>query len=676
MSALRVHSAAVILFQVLVASVACSSSEQGNVAGTGGTTPTGGASGAASGGTVATSGGVPTTSPGGTSSGGAPAAGGSSAGSAAGGNASGGASGGAAGANGGSTSGGASAGLGGTTAGSGGKSTASGGSAGTTVGSGGKSAGSGGAGGSNAGAGGKAGSGGAGGAATSNCADGASNTYFVDSAAGDDARAGTSLALAWRTLGPVNARTFQPGDRLCLKSGGTWTGQLAPKGSGSAAAPIIIDQYGSAAKPRIAAGAGDLQALLLSNQQYWEINNLELTNDKASPGDFRGISVRGKNGGTLSHIVIRNSYIHDVSGVVNWIGGDTADNQAPWITFQTGWDASKRTGGIVFEVETSTMPTQFDGVVIENNVIEDVSFGGIIFKQFEGTVGWGVRNSRTDTRFRPHKNIVVRGNFISQTGTQYGCNGVYLTGVQGVVIERNVVKDAGTSAIEVYNADDVLIQENETFGTVRKAGGADFNGIDADRATTKTIIQYNYVHNNGDGILLCQFEFGDVIVRYNVVTQSSRYSVNLHSDSAATSEIYNNLFFAEGLNSASLISTSGNGEHLAARYAIRNNILHTSRSADVARTGSGVTYANNLYSGLPAAVGDASARTGSPMFVDSTMRPNGGASGPALALEGFKLRSGSPAVNNGVTISSNGGRDFWKGTLYVGTPDIGPYEAP
>jgi len=81
----------------------------------------------------------------------------------------------------------------------------------------------------------------------------------------------------------------------------------------------------------------------------------------------------------------------------------------------------------------------------------------------------------------------VRGNYVSQTNTQYGCNAFYITGVQHAVIERNVSKDAGTSAIEIYNADDVRIQYNETMGTKQKAGGADSNGIDTDRATTGAI---------------------------------------------------------------------------------------------------------------------------------------------------------------------------------------------
>jgi len=56
---------------------------------------------------------------------------------------------------------------------------------------------------------------------------------------------------------------------------------------------------------------------------------------------------------------------------------------------------------------------------------------------------------------------------------------------------------------------------------------------------------------------------------------------------------------------------------------------------------------------------------------------NGGASGPAFSsLGGYKLSSGSPAINAGISIANNGGTDFWGTTLYVGAADVGAYEAP
>jgi hypothetical protein len=45
-------------------------------------------------------------------------------------------------------------------------------------------------------------------------------------------------------------------------------------------------------------------------------------------------------------------------------------------------------------------------------------------------------------------------------------------------------------------------------------------------------------------------------------------------------------------------------------------------------------------------------------------------------LGGFKLRAGSPAINNGAVIANNGGFDFFGTALYVGAPDIGAYETP
>ncbi|NUR86524.1 MAG: coagulation factor 5/8 type domain-containing protein, partial [Nonomuraea sp.] len=51
----------------------------------------------------------------------------------------------------------------------------------------------------------------------------ASSAYFVDPN-GDDNADGRSPATAWKSLGKVNAQTFQPGDTVGFISGGQWTG--------------------------------------------------------------------------------------------------------------------------------------------------------------------------------------------------------------------------------------------------------------------------------------------------------------------------------------------------------------------------------------------------------------------------------------------------------------------
>ena len=59
-------------------------------------------------------------------------------------------------------------------------------------------------------------------------------TFYVDSAVGDDAAAGTSPAAAWRSLEQVNQADLIPGDRVLLKRGGLWRGQLVPHSGASA----------------------------------------------------------------------------------------------------------------------------------------------------------------------------------------------------------------------------------------------------------------------------------------------------------------------------------------------------------------------------------------------------------------------------------------------------------
>jgi hypothetical protein len=525
-----------------------------------------------------------------------------------------------------------------------------------------------------------------------------STSYFVDAIAGNDSATGLDSTHPWKSLNMINATTFVAGDRILLRAGAIWTGQLWPKGSGASGAPITIDSYGTGNKPRVD-GAGLLaDAVRLFNQSYWTIRNIEVTNTvpaTSTPGenlrDLRGIHVSGDNGQTLNGFVIDAVNVHDVTGLVNWIGGDIADNSTG-VRFQTGWDTSKKTGGIVFDTTVANISappataTVINDALIQNSTISNTSFAGIVFKQYTGdaknaagetiavATGWGTRTSASDTRFRPHTNVVIRNNYISQSATSYGCNGIYLTNVRGGMIDHNVVFRAGTSGIETYFADNVTIQFNEVYGTIRKAGGADFNGIDTDKGTTGQVVQYNYVHGNGDGILLCQFSFGNVVLRYNVIASNSRYPVYLHSDAAATAKVYNNTIYN---TNAFLIY--GFGTSLNSTYSITNNIAYSTTANAALVTSPTVQYSHNLYGGAALTVpgSDTSPVVADPRFVSAPIDGPSGtpATGPQLA-SAYELRvaTGSPAVNAGATIASNGGRDYAGTTLYSGAADIGAFE--
>ena len=101
------------------------------------------------------------------------------------------------------------------------------------------------------------------------------HSYFVDcsiAVAGD----GSRLA-PWNSLAAAQAHDFAPGDRIALARGTVCHGSFAPQGSGAEGNNIRLTAYGQGQRPRIVATGKDRQALLLFNQEYWQIDSLDLT---------------------------------------------------------------------------------------------------------------------------------------------------------------------------------------------------------------------------------------------------------------------------------------------------------------------------------------------------------------------------------------------------------------
>ncbi|TDC82651.1 hypothetical protein E1193_11205 [Micromonospora sp. KC606] len=518
----------------------------------------------------------------------------------------------------------------------------------------------------------------------------AGTTYYV-SAAGNDTNAGTSSGAAWRSLDKVNSTAFQPGDTILLRAGDRWVGQLWPKGSGVSGDPIVIDRYGEGAKPMVAGQGTVGEAVRLFNQEYWEIRNLDVSNAApatatpgANLGDFRGIGVHGDNGRTLRHFVIDSVDVHDVTGEVRWIGGNPANN-SPGVTWGTGWDRSKNTGGIAFtttvpDIAAPGGPTVLSGITVQNSTIRNTSFAGIVVKQYTGdapgavSTGWGTRRTADDALFTPHTNVTIRGNYVSQANTNFGGNGVYLTDVRDALVEGNVIDRVGVSGIETYAADRVTVQYNEVMGTRHAQGSADANGLDPDIATTNQLFQYNYLHDNGDGILVCgcgSARFGSAVIRYNVVTGSKRWNLHMSQQTGTVAHIYHNTFYST--DAPNMVSGGVSG-----RATLTNNLFISERPDVTFNTQSNVTYSKNGYSAnLTPPSTDSTRVVGDPRFVDRTAGgPYGDENGPNLGTAAnFALQAGSVFSDAGASVTGNGGLDFAGAPVPTGTgPDIGAFE--
>lgn len=497
-----------------------------------------------------------------------------------------------------------------------------------------------------------------------------STTYYIDSVDGDDNNSGTSSASAWRSLDKVNSTTFQPGDSILFKAGGVWTGTLHPLGLGTPEQMIKIGMYDTGALPRIQ-GAGAARAVYLYNQEYWDIGFLEVTNYGSSSDTAPrvGVQVVGEdyqvgtatdieNVAVLHNIRIHDLYVHDVNGQ------DTGES-----------------AGIRVHIEIGSGPviraTKFDGVYIENNVVENVQRTGITtssaWRNRELLQGSGFDASKP---WIPLTNVVIRGNQLKNIGG----DGITPHTSDGALVERNRLDgynktSAGYNAgLWTYNGDNTIYQYNEVSGGYSTRDGMPF---DFDHGSRGIIYQYNYSHDNDGGTLLICGDADlpgggtfDGIFRYNI-SQNDKYQTFsiCRGNNVKNIQIYNNVFYIRsGLNTKPLVSQGGSTE-----VKLSNNIFYNLGSGGYTAK-SGWTYDHNLFYGnkVPSVstIPDAAMITANPLFV------NPGQATGIGDLDGYRLQSQSPAINSGATIVNNGGLDFAGEVVpYNGSPtDRGAFE--
>lgn len=452
-------------------------------------------------------------------------------------------------------------------------------------------------------------------------------TYYLDSSA-EDGGDGKSEEEAFDSLDDINGYQFAAGDRILIKAGSEFQGQLYPKGSGTADAPVVIDMYGEGEKPLIdgngrysnapsvsddgpfgEAGA----AVYLYNQQYWEINNLRVTNWSSDGVDRErsGIRVEASGGGTYRHIYIRNCEISDIRG---YDGQDSIWDVVPENGGTTFYGArtTHRTGGIniVSYTKRDTSaglgtageildeePTIFDDVLIEDNTIENCHANGITTTNIRGEL---------DDKDYRHTNVVIRGNEIRNVQRA----GIVPLYTSGVLVERNLV-DTFQQTTKGYGcgiwcdrADNMLFQYNEVCNGQNTMDGMAFN---LDDMTENGIIQYNYSHNNvGGGVMLhvrTNSYNRNNVVRYNLSVNDTRgYAAHqaiivcVGEDSSTKIEnakIYNNTF----VNTNTVHPVYQGNEILFA-----NNIFYLpnqgmASKADAYTLGAKTTFINNVFAG-------------------------------------------------------------------------------
>ncbi|MFB9292558.1 right-handed parallel beta-helix repeat-containing protein [Persicitalea jodogahamensis] len=452
---------------------------------------------------------------------------------------------------------------------------------------------------------------------------------------------------------------FSAGSTVLFAQGAEFEGQFVVKGSGSAENPNLIAAYNPTNKTilrewtenkPVINGLGKTEApIYLYNGQYWEINNLEVTNTNGSDEDqglLKGIYIVAEGKGTVNNLTIKNCYIHDVNGKV---GG-------------------KLRGGIHVHVLGNKVKTKFNQLLIENNVVRDVGGVGI-----GNQSSWGAISTET---YFPWTEFVIRGNFIERTGR----NSIIVRYALNPVVEYNISAessrfDTGHSIFN-FNTVGCIVQYNEAYGNTGNADEIDHGGFDADYNSTGTVIQYNYSHDNNwfCGIMRRGIN-SDVTIRYNI-SQNELMGAYLYGFPAERGlkdvKIYNNVHYF-GKGKGNRVFVSGGKVRNPIETAFKNNIFYFEDAAEWGfEPESSCVFENNLFYNLPQK-GD-NGLTANPLFVNpGKVGAHVNMRDPEL-FDGYRLQGKSPAIDAGTRIQRNGGKDFSGKPLYKKLPDIGAFE--
>ncbi len=323
--------------------------------------------------------------------------------------------------------------------------------------------------------------------------------FYLSSSQGNDRHSGTSVNEPWSSLQRLGQVNFEPGDRILLKAGDTFSGAIYLENlQGAAGQEIVIGKYGGDDKPVIN-GKDTRAAIFIFNPSYVRVEYLEITN----PGNQYGILMEAQNAGELKNITLTHLDVHDVF------------NEAFERT-----NTPKTRGGIVFKVEGGHQPTWWNGITISNCIVHDLGSCGI-------SIGSDYKVNKdpgSDEKRYPIRGVHIHDNLIHDIVR----DGAIIRQCKGAVMENNEVYRTGLTSVSnglwFYDSDSCIIQHN-TGHHCKAAHDKDGAPFSLDNHTTNCVIQYNYSHSNeGAGYMLFGHngtEHGNIIrhnISYNDVT--------------------------------------------------------------------------------------------------------------------------------------------------------------
>jgi hypothetical protein len=501
------------------------------------------------------------------------------------------------------------------------------------------------------------------------------HTYYV-SAAGSDAADGLTTSTPWATISKVNGTTLVPGDSVSFRGGDTFSGQIAPTTSGTAAAPIVYKSYGTG-NATISNTSADAFAFV--SHGGFEVRNLTITGGTtAFSNGSGGVDAYSPAGsGKFTHIVVDGC---DISGFQHSIiiGGDTTAEGFSDVTINN----------------CDCHGNKNDGVALWGGA------GGTAFSNSNVTI----------TNVRAYSNL---GDSVDTNPTG---SGIVVGSTDTCLIDQCVAHDNGGSnnaaggpvGIWCYDSTAVTIQRCLSYSN-KTAGSTDGGGFDLDINVSNSTIQYCMAYNN-DGPGYMFFASGTSVftgntLRYNVGWGNVRntaltpttYGEMLIGGTVASSAVYGNTFYAKDNASNNISALVINATPTG--LTVRNNIFQSQAAVTVLAgsawatsaafmqgndyyraSGTQIKWGATTYTSLAtwraAVTGQEQVSavnvgfTIDPVFSSPTTSPTATTVAAMTSYTGLRLQSTSTLLGAGLDLNgtfgiSPGPQDFWGDTLSV-----------
>ncbi|TFC50494.1 right-handed parallel beta-helix repeat-containing protein [Cryobacterium shii] len=336
-------------------------------------------------------------------------------------------------------------------------------------------------------------------------------TRYVDNRVGSscsNSGAGTSTSTPWCDFTPVNDRTLAPGAQVLLARGASFAGPLRLTGSGTSSSWITLGAYGAGALPIIhGSGLATDRTVIVTNPDYWHIQDLELTN--AGMGLLIPFTSLGHTG-----LDVHGLWAHDLFGIFNGRGEvadypDTQNSSAITIT-AAGVPTTSLGQNVLSNISIRDNRTQNTSGVY---LMADPGFTGTPSYAPSTFSNIDVTNNRFEEAKAPmiaieaSSNVKFVGNWLDCKGHVYEPQGTtcfFLTAVDDVVIQNNVVANMPDNSTH----DQTGIDLEYAVNNVRIRGNLFANnagaGVEmlqlANRSndfSTGTVIEQNAFYNNG-----------------------------------------------------------------------------------------------------------------------------------------------------------------------------------